>query len=484
MALRSRSIVAVPRFRCADSFLTHKSVGREIEVIVDYTRRRLRFAVDGEGQIDARVTGEMLPDAVRPWVQAIYQDDAVVLSSYKWTPKMTPPKPISPEAYEAYVGGAVDTEPWWDNANDARVRSVTQLGYHGGYGRAARYDMRRQRASSVSPTRMRSSGQCSTTIQGTEGPSSYASSNAALHRLPPPEVPTPHTPTHEQLETPYGMSRARADRQVPRHPGTSSSRASPSPVRHMSPERPTPHVRTRDTACTTSYTDSSGVPRVSAAPPRDGYGMVSFAGQFNAVATSPATPTPRTVVEYAGGLRGKDAINDALDEARRVGAAQLNAAAAEAQAVATLSGSGAEGTARARQQAVAVTTGDMHMPWNVERWLACGDGGVAAMDDAQPWGAAAGPRITAAVAAALNGPLQAVQNQPAPMAQHFVRALAAQPDRQHAVEKMLRDGGVIERIAAEVCAAAGAYAEEHASDGPFFRSGSEQPGNDNWRPEA
>ena len=49
--------------------------------------------------------------------------------------------------------------------------------------------------------------------------------------------------------------------------------------------------------------------------------------------------------------------------------------------------------------------------------------------------------------------------------------------------QLLRDGHVLERIAAEVCAAAEAFAEDEG-DAARFRSGSERAGRDNWGPEA
>jgi hypothetical protein len=101
--------------------------------------------------------------------------------------------------------------------------------------------------------------------------------------------------------------------------------------------------------------------------------------------------------------------------------------------------------------------------WNAERWLTTGDGTADASGEAADGVAAgaAGVRINALVAAALTRPLQGLAR-PAPTPYAYVRALAGQRDRQLAVEQLLREGDVLERIAAEVCAAADELIEDEA----------------------
>ena len=74
-------------------FLPRVAVGREVEVCLDYTRRRLTFKLDGEGDVDSRVPKAQLPDGLRPWVQCAYEGDAVVLSRYSFTPEKSTHRP-------------------------------------------------------------------------------------------------------------------------------------------------------------------------------------------------------------------------------------------------------------------------------------------------------------------------------------------------------------------------------------------------------
>ena len=487
-------------------------------MIVDYNRRRLRFAIDSEGVIDARVTSEMLPDSVRPWVQAVYNDDAIVLSNYRWTPPKPPSKPATLEgAADNATGGAAsedgaspsrNEEPWWDNANKARLRAFERPGEHGGFGKAYASEQR-QRGASASPHRVRTVGQCATTLPGTEGITTHAEA-ASLHQSTPTprggsgaeaadeaeeEEATPwqevqaslhgYTRSREQLDRADSASRPRAERSHVRRA------SSPQPSMRTPPMRPAPHVRQlsphRPARDPTLHTSQAWMNQASYSPPHahqqhfeSRERILSAMGTARSVSSGARTDTRGS----GGGGGGSQAVRTALREARRESAVQSSVAAAEAQVVATLAGSAAGSTAWSRQQAHAAHAGQMHEPWSMERWLACGDGGVHAMGkEARLPSGTVSSRVTAAVAAALVSPLHATPNEPAPYPQQFLRALASQPDRRHAVMQLLRDGHVLERIAAEVCAAAEAFAEDEG-DAARFRSGSERAGRDNWGPEA
>ena len=63
-------------------------------------------------------------------------------------------------------------------------------------------------------------------------------------------------------------------------------------------------------------------------------------------------------------------------------------------------------------------------------------------------------------AAALVEPCEVYDHQEDLLARSFVRALAEQPMRQLAVEKLLREGGFVEEVAAQICAAAEALRDD------------------------
>ena len=63
-------------------------------------------------------------------------------------------------------------------------------------------------------------------------------------------------------------------------------------------------------------------------------------------------------------------------------------------------------------------------------------------------------------AAALVEPLRGIRPSGGPLARSFVRALAEQPMRQLAVERLLREGGFVEEVAAQICAAAEALRDD------------------------
>lgn len=89
------------------SFLAPRGTGREIEVVVDYVKRRLTFIIEGEGAVDSRVTPDALPDAVRPWVQSVYPGDAIVLSSYSFKKPSTRRRPGGDRIAEGLEKSAV-----------------------------------------------------------------------------------------------------------------------------------------------------------------------------------------------------------------------------------------------------------------------------------------------------------------------------------------------------------------------------------------
>lgn len=68
-------------------------------------------------------------------------------------------------------------------------------------------------------------------------------------------------------------------------------------------------------------------------------------------------------------------------------------------------------------------------------------------------------RIVEAIGMAVTAPLR-MDVPPAPLAVAYMRALSEQPDRRLAVERLLRDGGIIETLAHEICLAADAIAAD------------------------
>ena len=155
------------------SFLGHKAVGREVEVIVDYregSNRRLSFKIDGEGEVDSRLTAEEFPDSCRPWVQCVYGDDTFVLSSYRFTPSS--PKKVKTQQTAPSQEWRVDGRVWSGNAAaDAYVDEQEQEGEEEVYLPLAPQSNK----SSPSPERMAAGSTARLAI--VEG---YASSPAAL----------------------------------------------------------------------------------------------------------------------------------------------------------------------------------------------------------------------------------------------------------------------------------------------------------------
>ena len=100
------------------------------------------------------------------------------------------------------------------------------------------------------------------------------------------------------------------------------------------------------------------------------------------------------------------------------------------------------------------------LEWSASRWLADGDGrsGRSPRRAAAP-AAPVAESVAEAIASALVAPLRTARP-PGNLAVDYVRALASQPDRRLAVERLLRDGEVIEAIAQAVCEAADRLGED------------------------
>jgi hypothetical protein len=177
------------------------------------------------------------------------------------------------------------------------------------------------------------------------------------------------------------------------------------------------------------------------------------------------------------GLISMAAIKNAVATARKEAAMHSSFAAAAAKVEeGTRDGYSFSGALDANSRSPAGVGGllgptGLPVEWTLADWLLRGQehGGEPKADKAnpeKPWERPnrsrhtepklpATTRIAEVIAAAVTAPLR-MERPPAPLTLAYLRALAAQPDRRLAVERLLRDGKVIESIAHEICLAADA----------------------------
>ena len=535
-------------------FLNRTAVGREVEVRVDFARRRLTFRLDGEGDVDSRVPGSQLPDSLRPWVQCAYEGDAVVLSRYSFTPyraaPTTPratspygtPVPPSPPQTNAFgsaaeAAAAVALEDDVDSAHEDDVSSPSpRLSASTGALTAARTSSPSSRRAATLRSPSRADGKrSSAATEAAAAADAIATSLSARLRVQEatmhawademPVRPTPRaqaaalsTESTRALRTSgyacdmSGLVQAAASGHACMHAFDMSGLVQAAAAEAAEAEAAAAHaekaaavaekraeaaeaksarvsqVATRSTSRGKTGTSQAQAqsppptppPSVSpsfpgshaAKTPHSGSGPSSSLGAPYRALTDVWEPEMAATRSQVG-LISMAAIKNAVATARKEAAMHSSFAAAAAKVdEGTRDGysySGAHDAYSRSPTGVGGLLGPTGLPvdWTLANWLLRGQehGGEPKADNANPGRPKrsrltdpklpATTRIAEVVAAAVTAPLR-MERPPAPLTLAYLRALAAQPDRRLAVERLLRDGKVVESIAHEICLAADA----------------------------
>ena len=89
-----------------------RAVGRRVEVVLDLDLGRLAFSVDGALAVDSGAMPDELPEALVPWVQVFYKNDAVILSHHRSRPTFGSPPSPPPVRVPKHISRAYDNAPF------------------------------------------------------------------------------------------------------------------------------------------------------------------------------------------------------------------------------------------------------------------------------------------------------------------------------------------------------------------------------------
>eukprot|EP00900_Chrysochromulina_parva_P005868 jgi/Chrpa1/15282/Chrysochromulina_OHIO_Genome00008322-RA len=515
-------------------FLNRTAVGREVEVRVDFVRRRLTFRLDGEGDVDSRVPGSQLPDSLRPWVQCAYEGDAVVLSRYSFTPyraaPTTPratspygtPVPPSPPQTNAFgsateAAAAAALEDDVDSAHEDDVSSPSpRFGASTGASTGARTAARTSSPSSRHAATLRSPSRADSRRSSAEAAAAAAAAAAdAISTSPSARLRVQEATMHAWADESARARRTSGSGCMHMHASDMSglvqaaaaeaaeaeAAATLAEERAQAAEAKSARL-SREATRSTSRGKTGTSPALAQSPPPTP--PPSFPGSHAANGLHAATCAAKTPHSRSGpsssfgappralkdvwepemaatrsqvGLISMAAIKNAVATARKEAAMHSSFAAAAAKVEeGTRDGYSYSGALDAYSRSPAGVGGllgptGLPVEWTLADWLLRGQehGGEPKADKAnpeKPWERPnrsrhtnpklpATTRIAEVIAAAVTAPLR-MERPPAPLTLAYLRALAAQPDRRLAVERLLRDGKVIESIAHEICLAADA----------------------------